>query len=247
MLFINSVLYAQTNSNKTDTTKIPKSHLFGKVQTMLSFGSSFFTGNVKSLDLHGEGSVANKDTIFEWAASLKGIYDRLDTVVSNREFSGSLKFDYVPYHRISPFLMFSFFSNQYKGIDMRLSGLAGAKYLIYHSPKADYSISAAAVYDNEQYIPSANKANTDFMRISIRPKFSQKLGDKFTLEDVTFFKINAKNSSDYIIDSTTKLSTQMTKKLYIEFDYTYGYVNQTPDVKILKTDQSFITAIVLKF
>ncbi len=244
----NAAIFAQAES---DSTKKLKSPLFHDLKTKISFGSAISSGNVNNWEVRSEGDVSNTDSIFEYSVFARWLYSKADSVVSNREYFGGVKFDYKPYQSFSPFVMFTLFKNQYKGIDLRFSSLAGLKWLIYRSDACNYSLSAAAVYETEKYIPDAVKTGNEILRASIRPKFSQKIGKHATIENITFYKVNVKDSKDYIIESNSKFTTQISENFSLDLSYDISFTNIPPQItsnqQIEKLDQTMTASLVINF
>ena len=84
------------------------------------------------------------------------------------------------------------------------------------------------VYDNVDYTPEENKLDKELVRLSVRPKIKQKIGNGFYLGHNTFYQPSVKNFSDYIINSQTKLSSKITTKLFLEISFNYEYRSKLP-------------------
>jgi len=217
-----------------------------------SVGGSYYKGNVTKTDIRSDGTVSHTDSTFEFSTSYKTIYGRNGSEENNREFSSTIKFDWKPYSKISPFLAFETYSNVYKGHDLRLSSLAGAKFTIYQTDNSDYSFSTAALYSIEKYtvpeIPDENFISTsEIFRLSIRPKIEQKLGDNVVLKHTTYYQPNVKNFSDYILETKTSITNKLTDVLFLDLSFEYDYVSSPPSEDIEKEDIAIIVSLIIKF
>ena len=138
-------------------------------------------------------------------------------------------------------------TNKYKGYDLKMSGLVGFKYRIYVKPAVcDYSISAAFVYDWTDFTDPTVLLNNNY-RISIRPKIKQRLTENLTLLNLTFYQPSVLDFDDYIIHSTTKLQTKITRKLYLDLAFSYEYRSRVPSENYKHHDILSEVSFRLKF
>lgn len=234
-----------------------------QLKTKITLGGSYYSGNVEKTDFLSTGKTAWNDTVYEFSAFYKVAYGKASGDEINREFSGGIKFDYLPESTISPFMMIKAYNNIYKGYDLRLSGLAGAKFTFIQKKDADYSISGAFVYDRENYTPSTetgiDNPDMNLLRLSIRPKIKQKIGKSITFEHTTFFIYKVYNSpeevvpdpkpdnykNDWIIESSTSLSNKLSDKLSLQMSYDINYIGKPPNEGIENTDKVFVVSIVV--
>ncbi len=224
----------------------------GKWKGNFSLGGFYYYGNVDKFDIRSQGSVLHKDSLFEFSSSYKTNYGRTEGIEKNREIKGTLKCDWKPYSMLSPFLAISAYNNIYKGYDLRLSGLLGAKYSFLTKPNYAYSVSVAAIYSIENYTPPADTTKPDLpnkekFRLSIRPKIKHKLGKNVYFQHITFYRPNIFEFSDYIIESKTTIKNKLTKILFLDLSFEYEYVNKPPSAEIKKSDYVFIVSLQVKF
>jgi len=216
-----------------------------------SLGGSYYKGNVEKTDIRSDGSVSHKDSTFEFSTDYKTVYGRTGKIENNREFSSSIKFDWKPYSIVSPYLAFENYSNIYKGYDLRLSGLAGAKWAIYKTENSDISLSSAVLYSIENYTQPKDtsefvKPNNEIIRLSVRPKISQKLGENVTFKLTTYYQPNVNLFSDYIVETSASLSNKLTNILSMDLTFEYDYVSSPPSEDIKKEDIAFIVSLLIK-
>lgn len=202
----------------------------------LGLGASLNTGNVNNCNINNSAAINRNDSIIALDFNYKLLYSSIihknntgrDWEETNFEINGGVKMDYLQYGKYSPFLACEMLTNKYKGYDLKLSGLVGFKYRIYVKPSiCDYSISAALVYDWSDFTDNTVLPNNNY-RISIRPKIKQKLTDNLSLYHCTFYQPSILDFDDYIINSQTKLQTQITKMLHLDLAFTYEYRSRVP-------------------
>ncbi len=221
----------------------------------LGLGTSLNTGNVNNCNINNYASVVRNDSLIAFDFHYKLLYSSLinknnigsQWEETNFEINGGLKLDYLQYGKYSPFLAYEMLTNKYKGYNLKMSGLVGFKYRIYVKPSfCDYSISAAFVYDWTDFTDSTVLPNNNY-RISIRPKIKQRLTENLTLLNLTFFQPSVLDFNDYIINSTTKLQTKITKKVFLDLSFSYEYRSRVPSDNYKKHDIMSEVSLRLKF
>ena len=210
----------------------------------LAFGSYLDKGNVDKFDLKLNAGISRTDSTWETSLFAKAEYGEANSVKSNQILESGLKADYKPFATISPFVLATAYNNEFKDIELRLSGYLGAKYTFYNSPKADLSFSAALRFDWENYIESENAQK---YRISLRPKFKYKVTDNTEIKHITFFVLDTENFSAYLVDSETTLKTKLVKGLALKIVYEIDFDNSPPTIDIEKTDHALSVQFELSF
>ena len=205
-------------------------------------GASLNTGNVNNCNISHDAAVNRNDSLLALDVHYKLLYSSLigkndqHWEETNFEVNGGVKTDLFQYGKYSPFLACEMLTNKYKGYDFKLSGLLGVKIRIYSIPSVcDYSISGAFVYDWSDFTEETLLPNNNY-RISIRPKIMQKLGENLTLSHITFYQPSVLDFGDYIIQSTTKLQTKITRMLFLDLSFTYEYRSRVPSENFKKND-----------
>lgn len=207
----------------------------------LGLGAFRYTGNTDKFDFHTNAQISHTDSTFEYSSFLKAAYGETSGRKNKQEYSGGVKFDYKPHSTLSPFLMFKAYTNRFKDIDLRFTSLAGLKYRFYESEKADYSISAAMLYDIEKYHETTpNKEKT---RVSFRPKIKQHIGENIYFEHFTFFMYNVQDWQDYIIESHSKLSVKVNSHFSLSVKYEYNYESRVANESIKNADSVLLASI----
>jgi len=221
----------------------------------LGLGTSFNSGNVNNCNINNYASINRNDSLIALDFHYKFLYSSLinrndmgrNWEETNFEINGGLKLDYLQYGKYSPFMACEMITNKYKGYDLKVSGLVGFKYRIYVKPSfCDYSISAAFVYDWTDFTDATALPNNNY-RISIRPKIKQRLAENLTLLNLTFYQPSVLDFQDYIINSTTKLQTKITKKLFLDLAFSYEYRSRVPSDNYKKHDIMSEISLRLKF
>lgn len=224
--------------------------------TKLSLGAYYYTGNTDKFDFASDFQLTRKDSLIESKLFIKGAYGEVSSVKNKQELKAGLKFDYKPKSTFSPFVLLSLYNNEFKHINYRISSLVGAKYLFYSTEKSNYSLSFALQYDTEQYDKGFNDlgeaisdSTASKFRLSVRPKFKQKIGDNIDFLAVVFYQPNLHEfNDDYLLEGNFALSTKLLKNLALKISYNFDYeslLEENPEVEAFNT--SFITSIVLNF
>jgi len=221
----------------------------------LGLGTSLNAGNVNTCNVNHYASIIRNDSLialdFHYKLLYSSLIDKNDMEQkwkeTNFEINGGLKFDYLQYGKYSPFLACEMLTNKYKGYNLKMSGLVGFKYRIYVIPSVcDYSISAAFVYDWTDFTDATVLPNNNY-RISIRPKIKQRLTENLTLLNLTFYQPSVLDFHDYIIHSTTKLQTKLTKKMFLDLTFSYEYRSRIPSENYKHHDILSEVSLRLKF
>ncbi len=241
----------------TITLILCATQLFGQKKWDFDFGlgTSLHTGNVNTFNLNNNASVNRNDSLialdFHYKVLYSSLIDRNDVgqqwKETNFEINGGIKLDYKQYGIFSPFLAFEMLTNKYKGYNFKMSGLVGLKYRIYVRPSfCDYSISAAFVYDWTDFTDATVLPNNNY-RISIRPKIKQRLTENLTLLNLTYYQPSVLDFNDYIISTSTKLQTQLSKVLFLDLTFTYEYRSRVPSENYKHHDIMSEVSLRLKF
>lgn len=216
-------------------------------------GASLHTGNVNNCNFSQDGAITRNDSVvafdFHYRVLYSSLINRNDAVnhweETNFEINGGIKMDLYQYGQYSPFLACEMLSNKYKGYDMKLSGLVGFKYKLFVKPAVyDYSVSLAFVYDWVDFTDATALPNHNY-RLSLRPKIKQRLADNLFLVHYTFIQPSVLGFHDYIINSVTKLQTQITRKLHLDVSFSYDYRSRVPSEDYKKHD--VLTEVSLRF
>ena len=213
----------------------------------LGAGMTQNSGNVDNFSLKNYAELERNDSLISTNLNYKFVYQKEDEEETNKGFNVGLNFDLFQYGRFSPFVATELMTNKYKGYDFKISALTGFKYRIFtKKDTCDYSISLAVVYDNVDYTPEENKLDREVFRLAVRPKIKQKIGDNFYIGHNTFYQPSLKDFSDYIINSSTKFSSKITTKLFLEISFNYEYRSKLPTEDYKNYDVSTEISLKLK-
>lgn len=219
----------------------------------LGLGASLNTGNVNNCNISNDAAVKRNDSVVAFDLHYKLLYSALidknnpnHWEETNFEITSGVKMDLFQYSTFSPFLACEQLTNKYKGYDIKLSSLLGMKFKIYAKPSfCDYSISAAVVYDWIDYTEETSLPSNNY-RLSIRPKFTQRLSESLTLHHCTYYQPSLLKFSDFIVNSTTKLETKINKILFLDLAFTYEYRSEVPSEDYKHSDLRTEVSIKLK-
>ncbi len=193
-------------------------------------GGSLKSGNVNMITLTNTGGVERNDSTLAFSADYGIVYGEKDHEEYDKGLTANVKFDLWQYSRWSPFFSASYINNKYKGYNYKTSLLLGAKYRIYTSPKCDYSISAAYVYDFVEYTKANDALKPQVSRISLRVKIKQKIGDGVSLKHTTFYQPSLMDfGGDFIVTSVTSLETKLSSNLFFDVNFNYEYRSLVPE------------------
>lgn len=219
-----------------------------KIQSNITLGASSQTGNTNKSGITTTASFAAVDSIKEFSANLRYAFGENNGVVNQREYLAGGQFDYRPLSKLSPFVRFEFYNNDFRKISQRYSGLLGLKYRYFvYKHTSDYSISAALLYNYEKYTSDTNLPHTEKMRISIRPKFKQILMENIHLLAEVYYKPNLADFSDYMIYSVTVINFKVNRHVFLRTSYEYEYSSRPATAKVKKTDTLLLGSFGLEF
>ncbi|MDR2684537.1 MAG: DUF481 domain-containing protein [Prevotellaceae bacterium] len=212
-----------------------------KLSTEITAGANWQTGNTEIIRISASANAAIIDSVKEFSFNMRYIYGENKKKKNQNEFSTGLQFDYRPLNRFSPFVRAELYSNEFKKISYRFSGLAGAKYRYFIKKKSnetvcDYSISGAVVYEYERYTREAGIQPKERFRLSVRPKFKQRLWKNTVFALECYYKPNIIDFSDCIVLSIVQLNFKLNKYLFVRCSYEWEYNNKPAAKALKKTD-----------
>ena len=215
-----------------------------KISTRITLGGNYQTGNTEKAAVSGSAYLASVDSIKEFSANAKYTYGENNKKLNQKEYMAGIQYDYHPLSRFSPFVRVEFYKNEFKKINGRYSGLLGAKYrYLVKDDVMDYSISAALVYDLENYTNNASLPDRERLRLSIRPKFKQQLMDNIHLLAEIYYKPNLAEFDDYIVYATFNLNFRMNKYVFLRASYEYDYDSKPATATVKKTDTLLLASL----
>lgn len=182
---------------------------------------------------------------FQLEGSLQSRYGQSEGEVVARNHYASLSFDLHPESVWSPFLFMDAERDQFKRLDLRFSGGAGAKYTAFRGSGSSeaISISLALLYSHQAIRSTAEDPFPNeggLARWSLRVRGSRDLRPGVTLQHATFYQPVWDEMADYLLRSDTEARVLLTERLALSIAY---QLNRTarppegvgPDDRLLKT------------
>ncbi|MDX1478590.1 MAG: DUF481 domain-containing protein [Saprospiraceae bacterium] len=211
----------------------------------------WFEGNTDKFDFYSRTDFSRADSVYELSAFYRFIYGELNGVKNNQGHLGGFTFDYRPETDLSPFAGLTMVHNAFRGFDIKMNVLLGAKYRFYHTATTDLSLSAAGVYEYVNFASPADptvpeKSDDKILRLSLRPKFKWTF-DKFKLTHITFYQPLFQDFGDYLIDSTTEIAFNVIKHVDLTINYFFAYNSRPAYASILKRDQQLVFGVNVSF
>lgn len=191
----------------------------------LEFGLNGASGNATFTILRGGFSAKRVETDqfeLEFASVVR--YGKNDEKVIADDARASVKFDWHPEDRFTPFLFVDARRDKIRRIDFQSSGGAGAKLTILSSQASEVSASLAAIYDYQNFAlaPSSPEEESDWVaRWSSRLAGERRFGNGAQLDHTLFYQPAMADFGDYVIEATTSLSTSLLGSLSLAVEHVY--------------------------
>jgi len=248
--FSSVTLFAQISGSSSARNIMAKSSRTSKatLSALLTLEGNYQTGNTEKSNMSGSVSMAAIDSIKEFSANGRFLYGENNKTVNQREYLAGLQYDYHPFAIFSPFVRVEFYKNEFRKINARYSGLAGAKYRYIVKPGIlDYSVSVALLYDSDHYTNDVELPHKERLRISVRPKFKHSLTENIYLTAEIFYKPNLMNFDDYILCGNFNLNFRVFKQGLFRLSYEHEYNNLPATDKVKKTDARLLAGFGIDF
>lgn len=180
--------------------------------------------------------------VYEFELDTQARYGRSDGEDIARKLQGSVKFDFHPEARWSPFFFLQAEHDPIRSLSLRTQGGAGAKYTFWQEAASEYSLSLAALYDREKLVdlPAATLG-----RWSWRAKVEQGLAERLRISNTTFYQPVWDRPGDYLVTVRTELTTKMTENLSLNVMHLYER-DSTPPVDIQPSDMTLTVGLRLE-
>jgi hypothetical protein len=249
-LFTSTSLFAQISGSSSARNIMSRGARTSKAKLTARIGldGNYQTGNTEKLNLSGTGFVAAIDSVKEFSANARFVYGEYDKTAYQREYIAGVQYDYRPLSDFLPFVRFEFYKNHFRQIQGRYSGLIGAKYRYFVIPeKLDYSISAAFLYDLDNFTADAELPNKERLRISVRPKFKHDFTPNIRLVTEIYYKPNLAHFEDYMIYWNSNINIRIIKNVLLRMSYEHEYNSMPASDKVKKTDAQLLAGLGIEF
>lgn len=185
----------------------------------------------------------------EFEASALVRYGSSDEEVIADDAKFSLKLDLSPKGRWSPFLFADLARDGMRRLDARFNVGAGSKFTFWNGASGKASISAAALYDYENFavdLGSGDPETESLGRWSMRTKVEKKLSAYSSFEQVVVYQPAFAHLGDYIFDMTNSVSTEVLSHVSLALEHQY-LRDATPPPGVRRDDQRFTVVLKLTF
>ncbi len=194
-------------------------------QSQLEFGLNGASGNSSFSILRG-GFTAKRVKTDEYELDFRTLvrYGKNDEKVIANDVKASLKFDWRPLERFSPFVFVDAARDRIRRLDFQANGGAGMKWTVSEDDRRSLSLSWAGIFDYQNFDPpegSTAEGSELLGRSSFRLKLEQKLGERAKFEHVSFYQPAFSEIADYVVEVTNSLSSSVLGNLTMVVEYLY--------------------------
>lgn len=219
-----------------------------QVQVELGFNGA--SGN-SSFSILRTGARAKhlQTDVAEFETSVLVRYGKNEEKVIADDAKATLKLDLWPQDRISPFVFADVARDEIRRVDGRFSGGAGGKWTFWSGASGKASLSAAALYDYQNFkvAPGSGDPESESLaRWSVRSKVEKTLPGGASIEQVAFYQPVWDGASDYVLDLTHSISTQVLGNLSLALEHQY-LRDSTPQPGVETDDQRFSVLLKMTF
>jgi hypothetical protein len=249
VLVMIAALHASDLPAQAPVQPIPAMPLPGAWKASVDFGFNFASGNTSFAVLSSGFKLtrgATETSEFEWTAGIE--YGRNNGVVVEKRGFSSMKYDYLPKRRVSPFVFAAAEQDEARQIDLQAFGGAGLKLTLWQSEVGKASVSGAVVYNYETFttpklLAAPNERTT---RWSARFKATRKFGPALELENTTFYQPVFEAISDYNLSAASSVTSRATAHLAIFVKHLYRR-DSTPRADVNPVDQRITAGLRVDF
>jgi hypothetical protein len=221
-----------------------------KVAAEMSFTDQ--SGNRVLRLLTGGLKVAHRDRDrYELDGRVESRYGKSDGEVVARNQYASLALDLQPGAAWSPFLFSNAERDEFKRLDLRFSGGAGARYTLWADPGVQNtaSVSLALLYSYEDLIATEAQPfapSRSLARWSLRVKGQQAIREGLRVHHTSFYQPVWDEMADYLLRSDTGASVLLTRRLALSVGYQLSRNNRPPD-GVEPDDRLLKTGFIIDF
>jgi hypothetical protein len=215
------------------------------VQLELGFNGQVGNSSFSILRTGARAKHINPDHAeFEFATLVR--YGMSDEKVIANDQKVSTKLDLWPQDTWSPFVFVDASRDVIRKLDFRSNGGAGAKYAFWDGDSGDASLSAAVIWDYQNFRldPGSDHAETESLaRWSVRAKGEKTLSQTTTVEHTTFYQPVLDHGLDYLVTMTTSVSTMVLRDVSLSLEHEFLH-DSVPPPGVGPDDQKF--SVLLK-
>jgi hypothetical protein len=215
------------------------------VQLELGFNGSTGNSSFSILRTGARATHLQTDVAeFEFSTLLR--YGMSDEKVIANDQKVAIKLDLWPQDTWSPFAFVDASRDLIRKLDFRSNGGAGAKYTLWDGESGDASLSAALIWDYQNFRldPGSDHAESESLaRWSIRAKGEKTLSETTTVEYTTFYQPVWDRTSDFLVTMTTSVSTKVLKDISLSIEHEFLH-DSVPPPGVGPDDQKF--SVLLK-
>jgi putative salt-induced outer membrane protein YdiY len=219
-----------------------------KIASELSYTDQSGNNSLRVLTGGINFSHLEKDA-FELEGSLRTRYGQSEGEVVARNHSASLTFDFHPNEAWAPFLYATGERDQFKRLDLRFSGGAGAKYTPFKQKRGEVSFSLALLYSFEAVRATQDDPTSPHRslgRWSLRAKGTRDLGGGISLNQTTFYQPVVDEMANYLLQSDTGMKVLLTRRLALSLEYSLDRTARPPE-GVEPDNRLFKTGLIIDF
>lgn len=167
-------------------------------------------------------------------------YGRSHGEVIANDAAASVKVDWRPRSRLSPFLFVDALRDEVRRLDFQTNGGVGARWTLLDGSRRELAVSLAALWDYQAFASSGqaqDPSSESRGRWSVSSKASRKIGG-VSVENRAVFQPVWDDFHDYVVQVTTKLSTKLLEDLSLAMEHLYLH-DEVPPPGAGPDDQKF--------
>lgn len=183
---------------------------------------------------------------FEWSGDVR--YGRSEGREVARRLRTGVKLDISPQARWSPFIFSTAERDPFRKLDVRASGGAGVKHILWQSDAGSASLSAAGLFSYEAVEPEDGVPagpSEQVARWSWRLKADRKLAEHVRLEHTSFYQPIWDRLGDYLIEARSGLTVRVSERVGLSLGHQFDR-DSTPAQGVLKDDHVVTAGLSLQ-
>ena len=198
-------------------------------KTEAEASASLFFGNTEQRLAALRSTVARADSVIEGKIDLRFAYadqtmEDEQRGVTKRAWLASGTLDYLPFARVSPFIIGNVESSLEQRIALRYSGGAGAKYTFVQNERGEASFSLAMLGERTRVAAGAPApAREALARWSARLRLDRRLHERLRLTHLTFYQPEVSAVERFTLSSTSTAAYEMNRLLSATISFLETY------------------------